>query len=259
VRAADGVPLAYDMRGRGETTLVFVHCWACDRSFWREQLDEFARDHRVVSLDLPGHGASGAGREQWSLAGLARDVQTVVESLQLQRVILIGHSMGGPVSLLAASRMPGRVAGVVGVDTLHNAEFAWPKEMAEQFASRFDTNYSATLSAAVRSMFPTNADTALVNWVTTKAHSADRKATLALLRDFPNLDMKKAFAEAKVPIRCVNAVPHGNSGFPTVLETNRKYADYDAVLIDGVGHYLQLERPAEFNARLKEIVTALAR
>ncbi|NIS33422.1 MAG: alpha/beta hydrolase, partial [Actinobacteria bacterium] len=51
-----GLTLHYDTRGSGDTALVFVHCWACDRAYWREQLDVFADRYRVVSLDLGGHG-----------------------------------------------------------------------------------------------------------------------------------------------------------------------------------------------------------
>jgi len=55
-RAVDGLDIAFDVRGHGETALVFVHCWACDRTFWREQLDAFADRYRVVLLDFGGHG-----------------------------------------------------------------------------------------------------------------------------------------------------------------------------------------------------------
>ena len=122
IEAADGVPIVYDAKGAGETALVFLHCWSCDREFWREQVDVFAEDYRVVAMDLPGHGASGAGREDWSIAGLAEDVRTVVDELGLERVVLVGHSMGGPIALLAAPLLEGRAVGVACVDTLHNAE-----------------------------------------------------------------------------------------------------------------------------------------
>ncbi|MEW6157204.1 MAG: alpha/beta hydrolase [Verrucomicrobiota bacterium] len=258
VLAADGLPVAYNLRGRGKTTLVFVHCWAGNRTFWRHQVEEFARDFQVLALDLPGHGQSRAPRESWSLQGLAQDLRTVIEQLKLRRVILIGHSMGGPVSLLAAERMPGRVLGVVGVDTLHNAEFVWPKSLGEQFGARFEADYEGTMRGMVTSMFPTNADPAVVQFVLTNALAADRNATVALIRDFPNLDLKRAFTSAKVPIRCINALPMGNAGLPTTLEANRKYADYDAVLMTGVGHYLQLERPSEFNQHLRKVLEKLS-
>ena len=59
----DGIPVTFETHGTGEPALVFVHGWSCDRSYWRGQVGEFARRHRVVVVDLAGHGESGAGRE----------------------------------------------------------------------------------------------------------------------------------------------------------------------------------------------------
>jgi pimeloyl-ACP methyl ester carboxylesterase len=256
-RSADGLQIVYDDRGLGDTTLVFVHCWACNRSYWREQLDAFADEYRVVSLDMGGHGASGAERDVWTIAGLADDVQAVVEQLKLKRVILVGHSLGGPVALIAAAQMPERVVGVVAVDTLHDAEFEYPPGMMEQMAQRFEADFAGTMALSVHAMFPQDADAELVEWVVAEAGAADPAVAVALLRDAPNFDARAALAAAGVPVRAVNAAPRPPSGMKTAVETNRKYADFNAVLIDGVGHFLMLERPGEVNARLRELIAEL--
>ena len=54
----DGINLVYEERGSGSPAFVFVHGWTCDRSFFAPQADYFAKKHRVVSLDLRGHGQS---------------------------------------------------------------------------------------------------------------------------------------------------------------------------------------------------------
>jgi len=59
VPSSDKVPIAYESSGEGETTLVFVHGWSCDRTYWKAQQAEFSRDFRVVLVDLAGHGESG--------------------------------------------------------------------------------------------------------------------------------------------------------------------------------------------------------
>jgi pimeloyl-ACP methyl ester carboxylesterase len=257
VLAADGVPIAFEARGRGAVTIVFIHGWAGDRSIWRDQLPAFAESYRLVALDLPGHGESGAGREAWTLAGLAGDVQAVVEALDLKRAVLVGHSMGGPVALLAAPALRGRVIGIVGADTLHNAEFQWPAEQMEAMGRALEADFARTLDGALRSMFPAGAEPALVRRLTEKAMAADRKAVLGLFHEFQSLKLTEAFAAAKVPVRCINAAPRPPAGFATAVETNRKYADYDAVIMEGVGHFPMLERPAEFNARLRQVLAGL--
>lgn len=257
IQTPDDVSIVYDVRGRGDTALVFVHCWSCDRAFWHEQVDELADRYRVVAMDLPGHGESGANRASWSIAELARDVQTVVEKLKLKRVILVGHSMGGPVVVEAARRMPGRVIGIVLVDTMQDVEFEFPRAMAEQFASRFEADFEGTLREMVPAMFPKGAEPALIDWVITRAMQTDRAAAVALMRAFPDVDARASFRAAGVPIRAINATPWETSGMKTAVETNRQYADYDVVLMEGVGHYVQLERPQEFNEHLRAIVASI--
>ena len=255
--ASDGVPIVYDVRGRGDVALVFIHCWGCDRRFWREQLDAFAPEYRVVSLDLAGHGASGSGRATWSLAGLADDVANLVRTLGLRRVVLIGHSMGGPVAVLAAARLPGIVLGVACAESLHDVSTPITQATVDQMLVPYQRDYPGTMSQMVGMMFPPWSDTALVRWVAGEALRADTAATLGLVRDYPNLDLETAFVGAGVPIRCINAAPRPPMGPATAVEVNRRYADFDAVLMDSVGHYLQLERPVAFNARLQAILLEL--
>ena len=58
LRLADGLDMAYVEKGKGEPALVFVHCGNCRKEIWRETLDAFKGEHRVVAMDLPGHGRS---------------------------------------------------------------------------------------------------------------------------------------------------------------------------------------------------------
>lgn len=106
-------------------------------------------------------------------------------------------------------------------------------------------------------MFPEGADPAVVAWVQTKANAAQQPAVIALLRDAPTFKMTEALAAVDIPVRAINAAPRPNGGFPTAVAINRKYGDYDAVLMEGVGHYLQLEQPAEFNAHLRAVLAEL--
>jgi pimeloyl-ACP methyl ester carboxylesterase len=80
------------------------------------------------------------------------------------------------------------------------------------------------------------------------------------MRTFFALDLRPLFSSAGVPIRCVNAPPDPAKGrLPTRVDRNRTYADFDAVLLDGAGHYPMVERPASFTARLREVLDALPR
>src|SRR5687767_371401 len=102
VLSADGVPIHFREGGRGATALVFVHGWLGNGSWWAPTMERFAPGHRVVALDLAGHGGSGRNRAEWTVERFADDVVAVVRALDLQRVILLGHSMSGTITVQAA-------------------------------------------------------------------------------------------------------------------------------------------------------------
>src|SRR5438874_5425682 len=145
IRAEDGLSIVTEVCGKGDTALVFLHGWCGDREYWKHQVQVFAPDYRVVVLDQAGHGESGKDRKVWNVSSLAGDVEAVVKTLGLKRVILIGHSMGGSVALVAAKRMPGTVVAVIGVDTLQNAEFKMPEDVSKKFFEGFETDFKGTM------------------------------------------------------------------------------------------------------------------
>jgi sigma-B regulation protein RsbQ len=251
-----GVRIVYNVRGKGDTTLLFVHCWAGDRFFWRDQTDAFAVQYRVVTLDLAGHGESGRNRKEWSILGLAEDVSAVADALKLERIILIGHSMGGPVSPEAARLLRGRVLGVVLADTMHNVEVPRSVQSAQADAAQLKKDFAGYMGD-LSSVFSKTSDPSIRHWVEKKAMAADPAVCIALKLDTPNLDARKLFVAARVPIRAINAKPPLADS--TNIEGNRKYADYDAILMDSAGHFLQLERPQEFNENLSKWVAALSK
>ena len=237
VLAADGVEIAYDVRGAGETTLLFVHCWSCDRSYWREQLDAFSEEYQVVSLDLAGHGVSGTDRENWTVAGYAGDIKAVVDELGLEQVIIVGHSMGGSVGVAAARLLPTRIGGVACVDTLHNAEAVFDPAAAEDLATQLEGDFVGVRSQLMGQMFLPDSSGEVQAWVAQQGESAYAPAAIALMRDFASFDLAAAMAEVEVPIRCVNANALPPFIPETAVEINQLYADFDADIMEGVGHF----------------------
>ena len=133
-RRRDGVDIRYEVAGSGEPALVFVHGWSCDRSYWRAQTDHFEASHRVVAIDLGGHGESGLGRKDWTMAAFGGDVRAVVEALGLRKIVLVGHSMGGHVIVEATQLMPDRVAALVLVDTFEDVDRARARRNSSAFS-----------------------------------------------------------------------------------------------------------------------------
>jgi alpha-beta hydrolase superfamily lysophospholipase len=80
-RTRDNTPIAFDVFGVGEPTLILVHGWGCDARYWRQQLAHFSARHRVVTADLAGHGHSGAGREDYTMRSFSEDVRAVADAV----------------------------------------------------------------------------------------------------------------------------------------------------------------------------------
>jgi pimeloyl-ACP methyl ester carboxylesterase len=255
VASKDGVSIRYGVEGEGAPALVFVHCWCCDRGYWKEQVPYFSKRYTVVTVDLAGHGGSGIGREAWSTQGFAQDVAAVVEALALERVILIGHSMGGPVNLEAARLMKDRVIAIVGVDTYQKLGQKAPKEAAEGFIKQFEADFPGMTKNFVRSMFPPGADSALVARVAADMASAPPTVGIAALKANLAYDPAPTLAELDVPIYGINGTL-----FPVDIETGKRYAEnFEVRILEGLGHFPMMEDPEGFNVILEEIVEGLAR
>lgn len=256
VNASDGVPIHYSVQGKGDPALVFIHCWACNRHFWDNQVAEFSKAYRVVTIDLPGQGESGQGRKNYSVESYGDDVKTVVKKLNLKRVVLVGSSMGGPIALEATRRMPDRVVAIVPVDTLQNVEQKVPQEQLDAIFQQMQADFkSATTSLLNQFFFSPTTPMAVRERIINETIAQKPEVVLPILKAVFSYDAAPGLREVKVPIRAINA-----DRVPTDIAANRKYApQFDVMIIKGTGHYPMLEDPERFNQMLAEILRNLPR
>ena len=251
--STDGIPIRYEVRGKGKTAIVFVHGWSCNRSYWNEQLPNFAPKYKVVAIDLAGHGESGLGRKEWTMRAFGEDVIAVVKKLDLDRVVLVGHSMGGPVILEAARRIPKRVIGLVGVDTLQDFENTLTQEQIDNWLTPFRSNFKEATRKFVLSMFTPDSNPALVERVVTDMASAPQEVGLGAFEGyiaFHNNEIIRVLQEVLAPITCISS-----DKWPTNIKTNQRYApSFQAKIMPGVGHFNMMEDPETFNRLLEETI-----
>jgi pimeloyl-ACP methyl ester carboxylesterase len=248
----DGIEIRYDVAGSGSPAIVFVHGWSCDRTYWREQMTAFAARHLLVAIDLAGHGESGIGRASWTMPAFGDDTVAVVEQLGLERVVLVGHSMGGDVVTEAALRLGDRVAGVVWVDTYPTLDEVTTAEELDAFAAPFRRDFAGHTRQFVRGMFPPTADPALVERVAEDMASAPPDVALdAAVHAWGN-DGPAIAALERLTVPVVQIRPDDG---PTDIESLARHG-VGTVIVHGAGHFPMLEDPAQFDAALAEVIAA---
>ena len=247
VGSTDESSIAYGVSGQGDTTLIFVHGWLCDHSFWQHQIAYFSNKYKVVWLDLAGHGGSKTNRKKFKISTFAQDVKSVFEKVDGKKVILIGHSMGGPIVIETAKLLGENVIGIVGVDAFYTQLASVPESVKLGFLEKLKENYPDALAQTVDSMFSENANSDLIVATYQKMLSADHNMGISSLYECIKWNAHKEQIELKNfanKLRNINGSPSGNE----------KVKHKSVTLIKGVGHFVNKVKPNEFNSALEMII-----
>jgi len=244
----------YVTAGGGRQTLVFVHGWANHLGFWREQVPAFADQARLILIDLPGHGQSDKPHNAYTMDFFANAVLAVMREAQADKAALVGHSMGGAVICRVYEQAPEKTAALVSVDGLLRRP-QWTPEQAGQFAARFGTpEYREHVKQFVGSFFPVPGTEALRDRVLSEILATPQYVMVGAMEgmfgpDQPDWDLKKV----SVPVLVINArSPMWNADYESYVHSLSPQTDYRTMC--GVGHWLMLEKPAEFNATLTDLL-----
>jgi pimeloyl-ACP methyl ester carboxylesterase len=246
VASADGVPISYSVYGVGSPALALIHGWSCDRSYWSEQVGPLSADHQVITIDLGGHGESGLGREDWTIASFGADVAAVVESLGVDSVVLVGHSMGGDVIFQAERLLPGKVAALIMLDTYKELG-SWNTDAEiEEIVAEFAADFSNVTDGYVRGYFAAHTDPSLIDRVATDMAAAPPTVALSAIRSsFKHArEIPGLIRDLSIPVATINP-----DDAPTDLVSMSEY-DVEVVIMPGVGHFLMMEDPDRFNELL---------
>jgi pimeloyl-ACP methyl ester carboxylesterase len=179
------------------------------------------------------------------------DVVAVVLKLDLNQVVLVGHSMGGHVIVEVARQIPDRVLGLVGADAFHDVESRLtPEEFDVRFA-KFYEDFGKSTREFVRTLFAPTADPFLVESVAADMAETPLEVGLGAAKGARHgYDLARAMEDVQTPIRCINS---------DWIETNvdaaqRHAASFEVVTMSNIGHFVMMEDPDVFNQHLAEII-----
>jgi pimeloyl-ACP methyl ester carboxylesterase len=227
---------------------VFVHGWTCDRSFFAPQADHFAPRHRVVSVDMRGHGESDKPTGEYPLAAYADDLAFLIEHLGLGRPVAVGHSMGGITVLQLAAAHPERVSAIVMVDP---APFVFPPELRagiEGLVAAVEAGNQAPRREFIEQrLFLPTSDRKLVERVLAVMMAAPAHVAASAMKGILAFDGAAAAARCKVPALHLAGTPPLN---PPHLMSQWLPTVVNGVTV-GAGHFNQLEVPDQVNSMIE--------
>ncbi|MFF4020031.1 alpha/beta hydrolase [Streptomyces sp. NPDC001843] len=249
----DGAALTYDDEGPRDgdgVPLVFVHGWTADRHRWDHQIAHFAGKRRVVRLDLRGHGQStGAGVP--TIEELAGDVLALLDHLEIERCVLVGHSMGGMISQTIALSHPERVERLVLVGSISRMAFSRGRGllMAASTLVPFKLFVAANIQRAFAPGYPRER---IKEHIRASA-ATPREVVMTLYGAMRAFDVLDRVGEIRTPTLLVHGYHDIQLPVKQMLRMATAYPDAVIRIIDA-GHELPVEKPAELTAALDRFV-----
>jgi pimeloyl-ACP methyl ester carboxylesterase len=253
----DGVRLCYDEAGSGGPPLLFVHGWCCDHTYFAPQFEHFRRTHRVIAVDLRGHGASDKPVQEYDMAAFADDVVWVCRQLRLEKPVVVGHSMGGLVAMVLAGRFPDVPAAAACIDSPVLLPAAVVETLQPFIAALRGPDFrEAQQQFVAERLFITGDDPARKARIIDGMSSAPQHVMASAFEHLFSFDHAAAAAACNLPWLLIDA----GQGLDNTLQLRELCPRVSFGQTVGAGHFNQLEVPDQVNAMLERFLTvALAR
>ncbi|MGD0279958.1 MAG: alpha/beta hydrolase [Smithella sp.] len=240
--------------GAHKQNLAFIHGSGGDHSVWSHQYARLRKKYNVFVIDLPGHGRSGGGGEM-DVSRYCVWIKKLLHILDLNKAVLIGHSLGAAIALKFSISYPEEITGIVPVgggmkmpvnpfflDYLKTNPVQMPAEIAELICkySLAKENRPKFLAALQKSI--------------------SRSKVEVLYGDLlacNELDLTKVTDKIKVPalIICGAEDKMTSPDFSRGLAASIDGANLE--IIARAGHMVMMERPAEFNIALDKFIASI--
>lgn len=244
----NSVELAYTIEGEGDAVLL-LHGWGCDASIWSATIKLLSSHFRVVAVDFAGFGRSAEPGDVWGVEEYTRSIEALVRDLAIVRPTLVGHSFGGRVAILYASR--NEVQCVV----LTDAAGVKPKRTWSYYRKVYTYKL---MKHALPLLIGGHKAQMLLEQRRARAASSDyNRATprmRAILSKVVNEDLRHVMPAVTAPVLLF----WGDRDTATPLSDahlmQRLMPDAGLVVAEGCGHFAMLENPMLWSASLKSFL-----
>ena len=265
----DNLQVFYEDRGKGDP-ILFVHGWCGNSSIWaRHQLPYFAQNYRALAIDLRGHGNSSKPMEGNNIPQLARDVRKFIEAMGLEKVTLVGHSMGVMVALDYYRQFGGDKLKALVLEDMSPCPMSgeyWNSgafhdnnwDALHAFAIGLWQNREATHKTFLRTIWKNPPTEEAVDARYQMVCKTPTWIAVTLFYDFIPRDYRAFLPQIKVPtlILASDSQLYPRSSKAGVYMRNQ-IPDANLVVFHNSGHLLQIEEPDKFNAELEQFLRSL--
>lgn len=256
----DSVRLHHTVAGDSGPAVLLGPSLGTTGALWRELAADLSRDHRVVSLDLRGHGGSPVPPGPYTVEGLAADVVATADALGLERFAYVGLSIGGAVGQVLGLDHADRLTSLVLCCTapVFGDAATWTDRAAQVRRDGLEPLVEATterwFTPAFRSAQPDR-----VAWVMEMFRATPTEGYAGCCEALARYDVTERLGQLSVPTRVVAGAE--DPGTPP--EVGRRIADAvpdaDLVVLDDAAHIANVAVPAAFDAAVREHLVRTAR
>ncbi|GAA4544057.1 alpha/beta hydrolase [Pseudonocardia xishanensis] len=257
VELSTGVHIAVQDVGAGPV-VVLIAGFALTHELWDRQVRVLAeKGHRVVCVDLRGHGDSDAPLDGYDVAALADEVTAVLDAVDVRSCVLVGHSFGGLVAFRMAARSPRRVTRLVlvgsnGVAACRTENFPFGRPGPALLARVVEAEHAGRVPArraALVASFATGPapDAAVIDWLMSMSLQMPSWAAIACFRSLFTCDHVADLPSVTMPVVQVVGLADPVHSFKGAAWLQERLPDAHLVEIAASGHYPMLETPDEFD------------
>lgn len=231
--------------------MLFVHGCGCDHTHFASQAEFFSRSHRVVSVDLRGHGRSDAPHQNYTMAVFADDLAWLCSELGLIKPIVVGHSMGGSVALEFAARHPEIPESIVLIDSCIFPDQSFLDSLQPQAEALHRPNYHSVWHEGLLSMcLPTDDETRIAPLITSLPKAPPAVLASAFTNYVMNYDATPAAAGCRVPIAYIASYIGTVNSMANLTKFRRLAPQLVTAQTLGSGHFSPVFVPDQINAML---------
>jgi len=240
--------LYYEQYGEGDP-IIFSYGWLDDCSVWNYQIETFSKDYRVILYDHRGHGKSDKPKGNYSIETLSNDLHSIMQSLHLERVNLVGFSMGGQAALAFTLKHPSKIAKLILVGA--TAKMAWPMHFL-RFV-RYILPYRTILAIVSREKYhrpsPQTIDANM-----SRAVQVPRDIAYKCLLEIVKYDVRNMLSEIKIPTLIIVG-EKDRLNFKGSQYLHRRIKGSKQQIMANTGHSVMTEKPKEFNQLVQQFIT----